>query len=143
MITTVERGEHDGAVELTELTAAVESISRRYAERFGIDRTDDWFLMKLQEELGELTQVHLQRRRLARTKGMTPDELDRAFASEVADVLGQLLLLAHHHGIDLEQAMREKWFRWLPRSVDPAPDPIADDGADHAGLGSTCTAPGT
>ncbi|MFN8077981.1 MAG: hypothetical protein U0Q19_00305 [Kineosporiaceae bacterium] len=44
-------------MELAELTATVERVSEGYADRFGIDRTPDWFLMKLQEELGELTQV--------------------------------------------------------------------------------------
>ncbi|MFN8077982.1 MAG: hypothetical protein U0Q19_00310 [Kineosporiaceae bacterium] len=40
----------------------------------------------------------------------------------MADVLGQLLLLAHHHGVDLEREMRRKWFRWLPSDrVGPQP----------------------
>ncbi|MBK6873400.1 MAG: pyrophosphatase [Kineosporiaceae bacterium] len=111
-------------MQLAELTATVERVSEGYADRFGIDRTPDWFLMKLQEELGELTQVHLQRQGQARTKGLSAHELDEAFGGEVADVLGQLLLLAHHHGIDLEREMRRKWFRWLPTPERDGPQPV-------------------
>jgi NTP pyrophosphatase (non-canonical NTP hydrolase) len=30
----------------------------------------------------------------------------------VADVLSQVLLLAHHHGIDVVEEIRRKWFVW-------------------------------
>ena len=45
-------------------------------------------------------------------------ELDAAtarlqFEDELADVLGQLLLVASHHEVDLETAVRRKWLRWL------------------------------
>ena len=33
----------------------VEAVSEYYAERHNIDRTDDWFTLKLNEEVGELT----------------------------------------------------------------------------------------
>ena len=47
------------AMDITELTNAVEQISRGYAAAFGIVRDDNWFVLKLQEEVGELTQAHL------------------------------------------------------------------------------------
>ena len=100
------------AMDLDALTDQVEQISHVYAQRFGIDRDDTWFLLKLQEEVGELTQAQLMRDGQARTKGLTPDELDQAFRSEVADVLCQTLLLARHHGIDLDAEVQRKWLVW-------------------------------
>jgi NTP pyrophosphatase (non-canonical NTP hydrolase) len=98
--------------ELTELTGELEAISAAYAERFGIVRDGDWHLLKLHEEIGELTQAHLMREGQARPKGLTAEELDDAFAREVADVLCHVLLLAHHHGVDLGSAICDKWLVW-------------------------------
>lgn len=98
---------------LAELTADFEAVSTLYAERCDIRRDDDWFLLKLQEELGELTQVHLRLTGRGRPKGAKPDELRRQLEDEAADLLGQLLILAHHHRIDLEAAAGRKWFAYL------------------------------
>jgi NTP pyrophosphatase (non-canonical NTP hydrolase) len=40
----------------------------------------------------------------ARSKARSPEPLDADFRAEVADVLSQVLLLAHHHGIDVVEA---------------------------------------
>ena len=66
--------------------------------------------MKLHEEVGELTQAHLMREGQARSKGLNAAELDAIFRAEVADVLCQALLLAHHHGIDVVDEIERKWF---------------------------------
>jgi hypothetical protein len=47
----------------------VKEISRQYAERLGVQRTSPWFLLKLQEEVGELTQAYLQAMGQSRDKG--------------------------------------------------------------------------
>jgi NTP pyrophosphatase (non-canonical NTP hydrolase) len=96
-------------MDIAELTAAVEQVSQGYAQRFGITRDDDWQILKLHEELGELTQAHLRRQGRARTEGRTAEELDEAFGQELADVLGHVLLLAHHHRIDVVAEIRKKW----------------------------------
>ncbi|HEY2505278.1 MAG TPA: pyrophosphatase [Streptosporangiaceae bacterium] len=93
------------------LTDQLEAFSRDYATAFGIQRDDSWFLLKLHEEVGELTQAFLMRAGQGRAKGLTAAELDEAFRSEVADVLGQLLVLAGHFGIDLEAELARKWLR--------------------------------
>ena len=59
-------------MDIRELTARVENISQIYASRFGITRDDDWQILKLQEEVGELTQAHLMRQGQARRKGLSP-----------------------------------------------------------------------
>jgi NTP pyrophosphatase (non-canonical NTP hydrolase) len=96
-------------VDLEELTARLEKISVGYGERLGFERDPDWFLLKLQEEVGELTQAYLQHTGRARAKGATPDEIRATFHQEFADVLCQLLLFAHQHQVDLPAEVDRKW----------------------------------
>jgi NTP pyrophosphatase (non-canonical NTP hydrolase) len=96
-------------MDLRLLTDDVETISRRYAEVYSFRRDDTWFLLKLQEEVGELTQAYLMRTGQGRAKGLSPEELDANFRAEIADVLCQLLLLARHHEVDVEAEVERKW----------------------------------
>ncbi|MEU4603142.1 hypothetical protein AB0F43_09205 [Kribbella sp. NPDC023972] len=57
-------------MELGELAERLEKISARYEERVGFARNADWFLLKLQEEVGELTQAYLQHTGRGRSKGV-------------------------------------------------------------------------
>ncbi|PZU75183.1 phosphoribosyl-ATP pyrophosphohydrolase [Brevundimonas sp.] len=95
-------------MDLNDLTASVLRISDIYAAEHDIDRDGDWALLKLQEELGELTAEHL--RLSGRARG-EPDA--RALGDEAADVLGMLLIYCARAGVDLDQAMRRKWLKWL------------------------------
>ena len=96
------------ALDLKALQDAVLRISDIYAAEHGIDRSGDWALLKLQEELGELTAEHL------RISGRARGQADaQAQADEAADVLGMLLIYCDGAGIDLEAAMRRKWLKWL------------------------------
>ena len=95
-------------MELKALQADVLRISDIYAAEHGIDRDHDWALLKLQEELGELTAEHL--RLTSRARGEPNPE---ALGDEAADVLGMLLIYCARSGVDLDQAMRRKWLRWL------------------------------
>jgi NTP pyrophosphatase (non-canonical NTP hydrolase) len=114
---------------LSALSLAVEQVSSGYAARFGVERDAAWFLLKLQEELGELVQAHLMLTGQARAKGMTKAELETAFRREIADVLCQTLLLARFRGIDLGAAIDEKW---LGRMT--AGEPQVDDDLPHPRL---------
>jgi len=97
-----------GRLTLAEVSDAAGRISDIYAAKFGIERDDDWFLLKLQEELGELAQVHL--RLSARGRG---EATEQQRADEAADLLCQLLLYCRRFGIDPEAAVRRKWLSWL------------------------------
>jgi NTP pyrophosphatase (non-canonical NTP hydrolase) len=99
-------------MDLAALADRLERISIGYAAREGIDRDDDWFLLKLMEELGELTQMQLARTGRSKDRGYSPAEVDERLAEECADVLGHVLLFARRNGIDLERALERKWFRW-------------------------------
>lgn len=95
-------------MNLSDLSASVARISDIYAREHSIDRDRDWALLKLQEELGELTAEHL--RLSGRARG-APDA--QALGDEAADVLGMLLIYCDRAGIDIEQAMQRKWLKWL------------------------------
>lgn len=95
-------------MELKALQADILRISDIYAREHGIDRSGDWAILKLQEELGELTAEHL------RVSGRARGEADpKALADEAADVMGMLLIYCDRAGINLEQAMQDKWLHWL------------------------------
>ena len=96
-------------MDLTQLSDRLEKLSVRYGERLGFDRDPDWFLLKLQEEVGELTQAYLQHTGRARTKGQTPEQIRDTFHQEFADVLCQVLLLARQHDVDLPAEINRKW----------------------------------
>jgi NTP pyrophosphatase (non-canonical NTP hydrolase) len=95
-------------MDLRDLSASVLRISDIYAAEHDIDRDRDWALLKLQEELGELTAEHL--RLTGRARG-APDS--QALGDEAADVLGMLLIYCARAGVDLDKAMQRKWLKWL------------------------------
>lgn len=111
-------------MHLNELTNEVEAVSARYARKLGFERDAAWFLLKLHEEVGELTQAFLMKTGQARTKGKSAEELERDFRSELADVVCQALLLARFHDIDLEAEIADKW---LVRNPDPSSRRGAED----------------
>ncbi len=49
----------DAPLTLPALGERVEAVSALYARKFGVDRDPDWFMLKLTEEVGELTQAFL------------------------------------------------------------------------------------
>lgn len=101
-------------MDLQSLQRDVEVVSQVYAERNDIDRSDDWLLLKLHEEVGELTQAYLARAGRARNKGRSSGELDADFRAELADVFAQVLLLAERFDIDLHREVDRKWLIWKP-----------------------------
>ncbi|WIY51710.1 phosphoribosyl-ATP pyrophosphohydrolase [Devosia sp. YIM 151766] len=98
---------------LADLTGLVTQVSDIYAQRNDIRRDDDWFMLKLQEELGELTAEHLRLSGRGRRKGQDAADIVQARDDEAADLLAMLLLYARHNDIDLEVALQRKWFRHL------------------------------
>ncbi len=101
-------------MDLRLLEDDLEAVSRLYAEQFSIDRDDSWFVLKLHEEVGELTQAFLMRAGQARDKGLSPAELDREFRAELSDVLAQVLIMARHFNVDMQGELERKWLSQNP-----------------------------
>ncbi len=98
-------------MNLTELTELLSQVSDTYAKNFSIQRSDDWYLLKIQEELGELTAAFLKLSARARVQGT--QDLKSNLEAELADVLAMTLLFAKSQGIDPQGAIRNKWFKYL------------------------------
>ncbi|OWO92458.1 pyrophosphatase [Rhizobium esperanzae] len=94
---------------LRSLADQFETSSAKYAAANGIERDADWFLLKLQEEVGELTQAWNRLTGRGRRRERTQEELDRDLADETADLLGHILLFARRNDIDLAAAIERKW----------------------------------
>lgn len=99
-------------MNIKDLTREVENISKIYSKRFNIERDGDWFILKLQEELGELIQSYLMMIRQGRSKGKSEKEIKENFRREVADVFSHVLLLAKFYKIDLEKEVEKKWLKY-------------------------------
>ncbi|MBB4237689.1 pyrophosphatase [Rhizobium esperanzae] len=94
---------------LRRLADQFEAASSAHVAANGIERDTDWFLLKLQEEMGELTQAWNRLTGRGRAKGRSPEDMQRDLADETADLLGHLMLFAHRNGIDLAAAIERKW----------------------------------
>lgn len=92
---------HDGPMTLEQLGEELDAVSALYAQRNGITRTDEWLVLKINEEVGELTQAFLARSGQTRDRGKSQDDLDADLRSELADSLAHILLLAHRLGVDM------------------------------------------
>ncbi|MBB4007043.1 MazG nucleotide pyrophosphohydrolase domain-containing protein [Allorhizobium taibaishanense] len=104
----------------SKLMEQFEAASAVYANANGITRDPDWFLLKLIEEAGEVTQAANRLSGRSRAKGMGEAERRQLLADETADLLGHVLLFARHHSLDLEEAIARKW-RFDPRKVTADP----------------------
>ena len=98
---------------LNEIINRLLQVSDIYADKFNIHRDDDWFVLKIQEELGELSAVHLKLTQRARIGENSKVELNKNLQDEMADVVAMTLLFAQHRGIDIQNTIEEKWFKYL------------------------------
>ena len=100
---------------MQELINKIEAVSQKYSKQYKIKRNPSWFLLKLQEEVGELTQCYLMMTGKGRSKNKTKKELRDDFEKELADVFCHVLLLARANGVDVEKAIDNKWLTWYKK----------------------------
>ncbi|MEO0498703.1 MAG: phosphoribosyl-ATP pyrophosphohydrolase [Pseudomonadota bacterium] len=98
---------------LAEAQELSERVPEIYARNCNIRRDDDWYVLKLQEEVGELVSVHLRVTGRGRSKGDDEAAMKQQFQDELADCLAQVFLIAKKFDIDLEAALASKWFKYL------------------------------
>ncbi|PIY69346.1 pyrophosphatase [Candidatus Roizmanbacteria bacterium CG_4_10_14_0_8_um_filter_39_9] len=102
-------------MEIVELMRKIEAVSLRYSKKYKIKREPNWFVLKLQEEMGELTQSYLMMKGSGRHKNKSKGELRSDFEKELADVFCHVLLLAKSNKVDIERAVDEKWLTWYKK----------------------------
>jgi NTP pyrophosphatase (non-canonical NTP hydrolase) len=95
--------------ELETFIDRLKAISDRYGRVYGVDRSGDWHLLKVQEEMGELTQAYLAMTGRSRRAAETARH---DVAMEMADVICMVMLMARDEDIDLNAAITEKWLKW-------------------------------
>jgi len=100
-------------MNLKDLSPIIQKVIDQYGEKFEVKVDADWFVFKLQEELGELVQAYLNQTGRNRRKPESAELSKQATAQELADVFCFTLLLANKLDIDLEQAVKDKWMKYL------------------------------
>lgn len=90
----------------------------RYGKEYNVKIDEDFALIKLYEEVGELSQAILIHKKKSRPeKHIAENVSKREVAKELADVVGMAMVNAHLLGIDLEEAIDKKWIskEWLKK----------------------------
>jgi len=81
----------------------------RYAKQYNIKIDEEFALIKLYEEIGELSQAILIHKKKSRPEKHLSKKLSKKeVAKELADVIGITILNAHLLDIDLEEAINKK-----------------------------------
>lgn len=101
-------------MDIGALTEDAEAVSAHYANRHATTRTDGWFVLRLNDEVGELTQAYLAHNVQTRDMGRSGQQLRTDLGQEVADVLVQTLLIAKQLDVDAARAVDEEWMIWQP-----------------------------
>lgn len=101
---------------LKQLARDTESISHNYTAEKGISPTDEWYLLKIQEELGEVVQAYLTLKGQKQSKSSSTDNPRKALENEIADLLCHTLVFAKSQNIDIEKAIKRKWLSYLKKA---------------------------
>lgn len=97
-------------MDFQELQTRIVRVAKDYEERYGVVIDVDFAALKLAEEVGEFTQALLIAQGRCRPDKRRPEEAARqAVAHELADIVGMAIINAHRLGVDLEEAIRQKW----------------------------------
>lgn len=105
-------------MELKELERKITEIFTFYLNKNKIALTDDYLLLKIGEELGELLQAYLIYHKRCRPEKYLPEPEDKKeLAKELSDVVCLCLVIANKLDIDLGEAITKKWItrEWLKK----------------------------
>ncbi|OGZ73451.1 MAG: hypothetical protein A2908_04230 [Candidatus Staskawiczbacteria bacterium RIFCSPLOWO2_01_FULL_38_12b] len=97
-------------MDFKEVEKKVVENALNYGKQYNITIDQDFALLKLYEEVGELSQAVLIHRKKSRPEKHLAEEISKEeVAKELADVLGMVMVNAHVMNIDLEEAITKKW----------------------------------
>lgn len=111
------------SMELAKLQKQIPQIFSLYLDRHGIKMDDDYVMLKIGEEMGELIQAYLiHKKRCRKVKLVPPAESKKELAKELSDVFCLALVIAERLDIDLEEAVTKKWItrEWIGEAPTPA-----------------------
>ena len=87
-------------------------------KRDKIKISDDYLMVKLGEEVGELMQAYIIHKKKCRPeKYLTPKKSKKGVAKELSDVVCLSLIISKILKIDLEEAITKKWItkEWVKK----------------------------
>jgi len=97
-------------MEFKELQEKVIKNTRDYCEKYDVELDEDFALFKLYEEVGELAQdVLIHRKKCRPEKYLSTEKSKEELGTELADVMGMIIVVSHLFDIDLEKAIDKKW----------------------------------
>ncbi len=97
-------------MDFREIQKKVMLNAKNYGKNYGVIIDENFALLKLYEEAGELAQAALIHRKQSRPeKHVSTDASTQMMAEELADVVGMAMVNAELLGVDLEKAIQEKW----------------------------------
>ena len=105
-------------MEFKQLQDQIAKIFLSNLERDKIDVSDDYVMLKINEELGEFMQSYLiYKKRCRPEKYLSPDESKKEMAKELSDVMGLAFVISKVFKIDLEEALIKKWItrEWIKK----------------------------
>jgi NTP pyrophosphatase (non-canonical NTP hydrolase) len=107
-------------MEFKELQDKITDIFISNLKRDEINISDDYLILKINEELGEFVQSYIVHKKDCRpAKFLSPEESKKEMAKELSDVIGLAFVISKHFNIDLEEAMVKKWItrEWIKEDV--------------------------
>lgn len=97
-------------MEFQEIEKKVLANAKNYGEHFKVKIDLDFSLLKLSEEVGEFAQAVLIHLKKSRPEKFLPESHSKKLvAEELADIIGMAMVNADLLGINLEQAIVDKW----------------------------------
>ena len=98
-------------MEMNKIQKKVAAKVQEYGAANGIDIDVPFLVMKLYEEVGELTNALLIHEGKARKRKLvSKEESTKMLRGEIADVVGSAIAVADALGIDSEKVLQERWF---------------------------------
>jgi NTP pyrophosphatase (non-canonical NTP hydrolase) len=102
--------------QIKELTEKCRKVMEKYKVDFPEVKMDrDYLPFKITEEWGECLQTYLMLTDRGRQKGKSKKEIKEMFSHEFADMFAYFLLFAEDEGVDLAEAIKNKWFAYLKK----------------------------
>lgn len=97
-------------MDFQEIQKGIIGNARKYQKKYEVDIDATFALLKLTEEIGELSEAYLTYTKKSRPeKFVSEEEAKNKVAKEIADVVGVAIILASLLDIDLEKAIDKKW----------------------------------
>lgn len=100
-------------MEFDYIRAKVMETWNTYFKRFDIENEEFYPMVKLSEEVWELSEAFLiykGKSRQEKSQWKSELELKENIAKELSDVVGVAILMADELNIDLQSAIEKKWF---------------------------------